>query len=522
MKQRRRLTAISLAAALSLTSVVGIQVFAEEEDASEIAGTYTCEAMTLVLNDDDTFTLSDGDTLDISGTFTCEAESDPGNSSAAVILDDEGKAVLAESLPWYWDGTITLDQDAGEFTGTFTLPLDISLAMIGMGGENGYTAETVEDPDSPTGYMTTITLPDNGYDSVYAYGSWIAYSIDLTDPDDPTSYSTEGTEPEDWQNGMYYNSGSAREMTKEETDDGTVWTLSLPLASSIMGCLCYHDVDMDDISGVRVTDENKFYVPYDEEKQSESFNWTVAFQNEEAAGEVDDSVVCTTEEGYDIQLSVYTPYDYDESGQYPVLYLIPGGGTTYVTWFEGGHANYIFDNLTAEGIVDPTIIVSMDRQDAVDYLTSDIIPYIEENYSASPDAAHLALVGTSMGGVATTQFWMTDTDLFDYYGFFSGADPMFKNDPGDFTDIQSGIEDMSEEYWNDILDELKNTAIVAGGGTTDFNMFDGDENSASITEVDAWLTYYEIDHDTYVYGGGHSWTTWTQLLLDLAEDYLWQ
>ena len=106
----------------------------------------------------------------------------------------------------------------------------------------------------------------------------------------------------------------------------------------------------------------------------------------------------------EVQLAIYTPYGYDPEDTdtlYPVLYLIPGAGTTYQTWFTGGWANNVFDNLVEEGAAEPAILVSLGLN-SQNYLVSDIIGYVEENYTVYTDAAHRALAGTLMGGIATS------------------------------------------------------------------------------------------------------------------------
>ena len=55
---------------------------------------------------------------------------------------------------------------------------------------------------------------------------------------------------------------------------------------------------------------------------------------------------------------VYTPPGYDTSTQkYPVLYLLHGAGDTEAGWVVVGRANFILDNLIAEGKARPMIVV---------------------------------------------------------------------------------------------------------------------------------------------------------------------
>src|SRR5690606_840069 len=56
---------------------------------------------------------------------------------------------------------------------------------------------------------------------------------------------------------------------------------------------------------------------------------------------------------------VYTPpgYDTDLNKKYPVLYLLHGGGEDETGWPNQGKANFILDNLIAEGKALPMLIV---------------------------------------------------------------------------------------------------------------------------------------------------------------------
>ena len=56
---------------------------------------------------------------------------------------------------------------------------------------------------------------------------------------------------------------------------------------------------------------------------------------------------------------VYTPPGYESGNtRYPVFYLLHGSGNTDNSWMLTGRANYILDNLIAEGKTKPMIIVN--------------------------------------------------------------------------------------------------------------------------------------------------------------------
>ncbi len=484
-------------AALALAFALALSCLCAPAAASSNAGggAYTNGEQTLTLKENGTFQLTDGGDTLYSGTYT--------RDGSTVFFDDETAGKIKANA-WYYTGAVSLN----DYHKSFSFEMNLDEAEV------EYSAASAADAGSVTGYLTTITVEDasHAYENVYAYGEWMACGMDHTvDENGVPVYAETLYAPDEWQNGMYYNGESAIAL---EYADGA-WTLTLPLASSVMHIQCYRDIaDAGDLSGLRLADDKAIEVPYDAVKQSKSFDWSVAFDNKAAAGTVDYSKVCTTADGAKVKLSIYTPYGYDARDAYtlyPVLYLIPGSGTNYQTWFVGGRTNMIFDNLTAAGKVAPTVVVTLDRMDALSYLVSDVIGYIEKNYNVYRDAAHRAVAGSSMGGVAASDLWLDPQSnaLFSSFGLFSGADKeYFENDSYEMPDEEQEM--------------LSAANVLIGGGTTDFNMFqNNDRNSTSIYRLHNWLDARDVTHGYMAVGGGHTWTTWTQLMETFATEYLW-
>ena len=116
---------------------------------------------------------------------------------------------------------------------------------------------------------------------------------------------------------------------------------------------------------------------------------------------------------------------------YKTLYLSHGGGGNEVEWYEIGSAKNIFDNLIAEGELEPTIIVTMDNLyfnfesgDSVKNITECIIPYMEANYAVDTSREGRAIAGLSSGGSVTVDAMLNANDTFDYYGVFSPSRTM--------------------------------------------------------------------------------------------------
>ena len=62
------------------------------------------------------------------------------------------------------------------------------------------------------------------------------------------------------------------------------------------------------------------------------------------------------------ELYVYTPPGYDRTKTYPVLYLVGGSGELPSNWIYDGRANFIMDNLLAEGKAVPMVIAIPNNQ----------------------------------------------------------------------------------------------------------------------------------------------------------------
>jgi enterochelin esterase family protein len=165
---------------------------------------------------------------------------------------------------------------------------------------------------------------------------------------------------------------------------------------------------------------------------------------------------------------VYTPPGYDQHSKqrYPVLYLLHGMNQDRTVWSHQGRANFILDNLIAEGKAKPMILVMEDggivnrsmgargggaRQGApgagqapagaggprgagpgagggpnfwdafCKSMIADVIPASDANYRTLTDAGHRAIAGLSLGGAQTYQITQDNLDKFAYIGVFSGA-----------------------------------------------------------------------------------------------------
>jgi enterochelin esterase-like enzyme len=225
--------------------------------------------------------------------------------------------------------------------------------------------------------------------------------------------------------------------------------------------------------------------------------------------------------GTNRRMFVYTPYGYETSGEdYPVLYLLHGGGDDEDAWSTMGRARQILDNLIEKGLAKPMICVMpngnpgqqaavtqlieekrYERGDPafanlyVKSLVKDIIPYVENHYRviAKPEAR--AVSGLSMGGGHT----LAVTHLFP--GIFDYICPLSAGVRGEAADIDTQLQAVKQGgyklYW-------------IGCGDSDF-LWD------SAKELDAALTRNGMEHTFYVTDGGHTWSNWRKYLNTFAQ-----
>jgi len=138
-------------------------------------------------------------------------------------------------------------------------------------------------------------------------------------------------------------------------------------------------------------------------------------------------------------MAVYTPPGYvHDNRKYPVLYLHHGANNDGFQWIWSLRADFILDNLFAEGKAVPMIVVMPDHsgiggipmavqgdpaQDLypVKELLENIIPTIEQKFRVLPGSRNRAMAGLSLGGWRSFATLLQVPNAFDYYGPFSAG-----------------------------------------------------------------------------------------------------
>ncbi len=235
----------------------------------------------------------------------------------------------------------------------------------------------------------------------------------------------------------------------------------------------------------------------------------------------------------DRRMVVYTPPGYETSGaDYPVLYLLHGGGGDEKAWTELGLANRILDNLISSGEAKPMIVVmtngnpnqsssyfntpgysedadpgflnTMGNEEFEKSLVEDVIPFVENQYRVKPEREFRAVTGLSMGGWQTQRLAYHYPEVFNYYGVMSMGVIRTGAFGYEAEELIQNTRDKMEQ-----LNELGFGLYWIACGTDDF-LYDSVLHMVELLE--------ENDFD-YVYresSGGHTWDRWRLYLTEFA------
>ena len=219
---------------------------------------------------------------------------------------------------------------------------------------------------------------------------------------------------------------------------------------------------------------------------------------------------------------VYTPPGYEQGDDYPVLYLLHGGGDLESGWTMIGRVNNILDNLIAEGKAEPMVVVMPLGHPIQSYwtgpsegkvapqlstggklsafaldLTTDVMPLVEHSYKVSTEPSRTAIAGLSMGGAQTTNISFNMPERFGYVGIMSTAGANARRDYPKFFEAA----ELVNELWKLLWVAVGRDDLLVGNRSQQLH----DE-----------LTRHGIKHQYVMTEGRHEWTVWRHQIRMLA------
>lgn len=212
---------------------------------------------------------------------------------------------------------------------------------------------------------------------------------------------------------------------------------------------------------------------------------------------------------------IYTPPGYTEEQKYNVLYLLHGIGGDETEWHKHGDPQVILDNLYAENMLSPMIVVlpngramTNDRAEGDIFapdkikafetfesdLLHDLIPYIESRYPVLTGFENRALAGLSMGGGQSLNMGLNHPECFAWIGAFSAAPNT--REPEQLVPYPDSTAKLRLLWLScGMDDELKHVS----------------------DRTHAYLTQADIPHLWYEESGGHDWPVWKNDLYHFSQ-----
>lgn len=219
---------------------------------------------------------------------------------------------------------------------------------------------------------------------------------------------------------------------------------------------------------------------------------------------------------------VYTPPGYDAASAktYPTIYLYHAATDNETFWTRVGRANFIVDNLLADGKAKPVLLVmpfghtsvprgpdaGADGKDLFDAaaigkdLVESVIPVVEKEFRAGRNAKDRAIYGFAMGGYQSAMIGLNHPGVF---GYVAGASPLFRANTDAAENFKPLTSDLATAKTN-----LKYVALMAG--TTETGMYPQNQRVAE------YLTGLGIKNEWTTPVGTHTWQSWRGYFHDLV------
>ena len=243
--------------------------------------------------------------------------------------------------------------------------------------------------------------------------------------------------------------------------------------------------------------------------------------------------------GTERKYAVYLPAGYENSQrQYPVLYLLHGGGDDQTGWVQFGEVQAIADKAFADLKATQMIIIMPDANTGKrgyfndvngdfnyeDFFFQELMPFVEKKYRIKSEKKYRAVAGLSMGGGGSYFYAMHHPELFSSACPLSAAVRNESMDEfkarlktqnitiKDETKLQAYYERHSALVQLDKikLEDVKSVKWYFDCGDDDF-LFEG--NSL----VHIAFRKKEIPHEFRIRDGAHNWTYWRTSLPDVLS-----
>jgi enterochelin esterase family protein len=221
---------------------------------------------------------------------------------------------------------------------------------------------------------------------------------------------------------------------------------------------------------------------------------------------------------------IYTPPGYDAAAAktYPAIYLLHSTTDNETFWSRVARANFIVDNLLAEGKAKPVLLVMVfghtsvppgpeegaNGNDLYDVsligkdIVENVIPLVEKEFHAGKTARDRAIFGVAMGGYQAVTVGMNYAGTF---GYVVGASSNFRANmdlAANFKGLAAGLDAAKRD--------VSYVALMTGTGESG--------SYAQSRRVTEYFTSLGLRNEWMTpEGGQHTWQSWRGFLRDLVE-----
>jgi len=231
-----------------------------------------------------------------------------------------------------------------------------------------------------------------------------------------------------------------------------------------------------------------------------------------------------------MKYGVYTPPNWQPSERLPLIVFLHGGGGSHLS-FERYGADEFLDREVSAGRVARALIVVPNGENGFwenwadgskhyrDWVLEEVVPAVQRDYQTLECPKHCHLAGISMGGFGVLRFAYFATDSFSSVSAISA--PIFNQDQAQKqkqsllirllfpfkrifgeTYTEDFIRSNPYNYWVNSVDQSKLRLQLIWGSADHRRIVEMNE------AFHKRLNDGDIDHDHYVYEGGHKWKYW--------------
>ena len=229
--------------------------------------------------------------------------------------------------------------------------------------------------------------------------------------------------------------------------------------------------------------------------------------------------------------AVYTPPNWQKGEKLPLVLFLHGAGSTHESFERYGAHEYLDKEINAGRI--PRAIIAIPRGGFSlwenwnyrpisyrDWIIKGLLPEIHKDYSTLNCPDHCHVIGTSMGGFGALRLAQLEADKFSSVSSISGLIFSYeKNQRGSLL-FQTmmyfpSINIFGYRKDSNLIDPYKIWVNGSNDKTPRLQLIWGDKDHKGIIKTNQnlhdRLEAVNIEHDAYVYNGGHKWVDWVPL-----------